>query len=229
MGNPFPTQKTWQDAKKNHGIPDGLLPKGSVGKHWDDLHKRYASGNLDKLTSVTAKSAKLVSQDAKHLISLVEKGALAKKAKFKNFTAAKKIWDDISKAIEALDERVDVALNPLKGAKDYFAKGAQKVKASIAAPTDSAKLEVAYREGVRNDIGQRMRAALKHSTEDPKAYPGSVVTLLKQYDAIVEKWGSRIDDGEAKDILASDADRTKCFADMKQAVKIAEQVLKVAG
>jgi hypothetical protein len=229
MSNPFPSRKAWQEAKKTHGIPDNLLNKGSFGAHLDDLHKRYDTYKLDKLTPATAKSAKLLSADTKAIIDTWKKGAAPKKAKFKDFSGAEKLLDDILDAMEALDERVAVTLNPLKGAKDFFAKGAQKVKASIAAPTDKNKLEIAYREGVRNDIGQRMRAALKHANEDKKAYPSNVVALLKQYDILVERWGSRIDDGEARDILASNADRTKCFKDMTDAVKIANQVIKLAG
>ncbi len=229
MSNPFPSRKTWQDAKKKFGIPDSLIGKGSMGAHLDDLRKRYDTYKIDKLTVQTAKAAKLVSSDAKEIIDTWKKGATPKKAKFKDYAGAEKILNDILTAIKALDQRIVVALNPLAGAKSFFDAGANKVKAAIAAPTDHRKLETAYREGVRNDIGQRMRAAIKHSEQDKKAYPSNVLALLKQYNDLVEKWGSRIDDGEAKDILASDKDRTACFKDMTDAVKISKQVLKLAG
>jgi hypothetical protein len=229
MSNPFPNRKSWQDAKKKHGIPDNLIGKGSFGAHLDDLRKRYDTYKLDKVTPATAKAAKLLSSDTRQIIATWRAGAAPKKAKFKDYAGADKILDTIELHMKALDQRIVVALNPLAGAKGFFDAGANKVKAAIAAPTDHRKLETAYREGVRNDIGQRMRAALKHSDDDKKAYPSNVVALLKQYDALVQKWGSRIDDGEAKDILASDKDRTACFKDMTDAVKISKQVLKLAG
>lgn len=229
MVNPFPKRTQWQDLKKTNGIPDGLLPKGSVGEHLEDLRKRWERGAFEKVSVASAPQAKLVARDARALIVEVKKGGAAKKAKIKKYAAFEKIFDDIEANLKALDEKIVVATNPLKGGGPFYKKGRAKAEAAMADPGDSRKFETAYREGLRNDIGQRMRAGLKHANEDKTAYPANMRAALQQYDDLVEKWGSRIDQGETRDFLADDKQRAECFKDVTKALEIAKAVFKAAG
>jgi len=229
--NPFPTLQTWQQKKKEYGIPGRVIKSGTFGEKMDNLRKAYNSAG--GVADVDANNVATVLQVVKQGQALVDEWlAKAKTMKASEFTKnngkndAIKLVEGYKEALVAVKSRVRLTVDPLRDArKSGLKKAIALYKDARIHPSDPATLMELWDEGMRQYVGQGFNAALKNAVA--LGYSADVVNGLTTYNTLVAKWMKTMQTGALAQATAKNPKRSEQFLDdMHQALNIANNVLQ---